>query len=69
MPGLALFGFQGEESELEEIEPVAPGEGRAVTMRRTDQVRPRMYFSFGFFPLSFSGFLRGRRVEGGDTSL
>lgn len=27
MPGLALFGFQGEESDLEEIELVATDEG------------------------------------------
>ena len=27
MPGLALFGFQGEESDLEEIELVASEEG------------------------------------------
>ena len=27
MPGSALFGFQGEESELEETELVAPEEG------------------------------------------
>ena len=27
MPGLALFGFQGQESDLEEIELVAPEEG------------------------------------------
>ena len=27
MPGLALFGFQGEESELEEIDLVAQEEG------------------------------------------
>ena len=27
MPGLALYGFQGEESELEEIELVASEEG------------------------------------------
>ena len=27
MPGLALFGFQGNESELEEIELVPPDEG------------------------------------------
>ena len=27
MPGLALFGFQGEESDLEEIELVAQDEG------------------------------------------
>ena len=27
MPGLALYGFQGEESDLEEIGLVAPGEG------------------------------------------
>ena len=27
MPGLALFGFQGEESDLEDIELVASEEG------------------------------------------
>ena len=44
MPGLVLFGFQGDESELEEIELVAPDEGSGVTTRRMGQAHPRMYF-------------------------
>ena len=67
MPGLALFGVQVEESELEEIELVAQGEGSGSD--NEEDARPALECAF---PLSFSfvffywGVYLG---EGGDTSL
>ena len=49
MPGLALFGFRGEESELEEIELVAQEEGSGSDNEEDGQAHPRMYLSFVSF--------------------
>ena len=68
MPGLALFGVQEEESELEEIELVAQGEGPGSDSEE-DGPGPRMYFPLSLSFVLFMVFFRGRRVGRGDTPL
>ena len=70
MPGLALFGFQGEESELGEIELLTPEEGSDSDNEEDGPGPPyNVLFSFISFFCFILCFARGRRVEGGDTSL
>ena len=53
MPGLAMDGFQGEESDLEEIELVASEAGSDSDNEEDGPARPRMHFPFVSFLCPF----------------
>ena len=53
MPGLALYGFQGEEADLEEIELVASEEESDAEGEEGGPGPPQNVFSLCLFLLSF----------------